>query len=126
MTSETGSQVSTVDVNLKSNADIQVDSIVTCEAYTETHDAVTTHDISTVTQVSSETNDAGTQVDNSLTCNASTQTSKGNKQPKERIDGAAEEEKQEMKRKIAEMEKFLEEKDRHIEKLNATVNELKD
>ena len=123
----TTSDIGIMTDNMTSETGTQVSSIVTCEAYTETHGAVTTHDVSTMTtQDSSEMNDAGTQVDTSLTCNASTQTSKGNKQPKERIDGAAEEENEQMKRKIAEMEKLLEEKDRQIEKLNATVHEMKE
>jgi len=122
----TTSDIGIMTDNMTSETGTHVSSIVTCEAYMETHDAATTHDVSTMTtQVSSEMNDAGTQVDTSLTCNASTQTSKGNKQPKERIDGAAEEENEQTKRKIAEMEKLLEEKDRKIEKLNATVHEMK-
>ena len=85
-----------------------------------------TQDIATMTtQVSSEMNDAGKKGDSNLTCNASMQMPKGKEQPKERTDDAAEEENEEMKRKIAEMEKFLEEKDRKIEKLNATVHEMK-
>jgi len=46
------------------------------------------------------------------------QTPKGNKQPKKRTgSGAAEKEKEEIKRKNAEMDKFLEEKYRQIRKL---------
>ena len=86
----TTSDIGIMTDNMTSETGTQVDS-VTCEAYTETHDAVTTQDILTMTtQVSSEMNDAGTKGDSNLTCNASTQTPKG--QPKERTDDAAEEE----------------------------------
>jgi len=62
--------------------------------------------------------DAGTQVDSNMTCDASMQTPKGNEQPKKRTgSGAAEKEKEEIKRKDAEMVKFLEEKCCQIRKL---------
>jgi len=60
------------------------------------------------------------------TCDASMQTPEGNKQPKKRTDGGAvEREKEELRGKNAEMEKFLEEKDCQIRKLNATIHKMK-
>ena len=89
----TTSDIATMTDNMTSETGSQVNSNVRCEAYTQTHDAVTTQDIATMmTQVSSEMNDAGTKGDSNLTCNASTQTPKGKEQPKERTDDAAKEE----------------------------------
>jgi molecular chaperone GrpE (heat shock protein) len=46
---------------------------------------------------------------------------------KNRTDGsAADKEQEELKRKIAELENFLEEKNRHIRKQNATIREMKE
>jgi hypothetical protein len=71
--------------------------------------------------------DTGTQVDSNLTCEDSAQTPNENEQPENRTDGgAAEKEKEEMKRKITSLEKFLDEKDRKILKLNATIQEMKE
>jgi hypothetical protein len=71
--------------------------------------------------------DAGTQVDSNLTCEASTQTHNCKEEPENRIDGGmAENEKEEMKREIALLEKLLEEKDRHNRKLNSILSELKE
>ena len=124
--SETGIQVSSIEMNHKSDAGTQVDSKLTSEAYTQTHDALTTRDIATMTtQFSSiEMNvrcDAGTHVDSNVTCDTSTQTPKGNEQPKKRTGGdAAENEKEQIKRNFSEIDKFFEEKDCQIRKLNAT------
>jgi hypothetical protein len=64
--------------------------------------------------------DAGTQVESNLTCYNSTQTPNDNEQPGHRTDcGSAEKGKDEMQKKIAALEKFLQEKDCHIQKLNA-------
>jgi hypothetical protein len=69
---------------------------------------------------------AGTQVDFNLTHDVSTQTPNDKEQPENRNYGSADEkEKQEMKSKIAALEKFREEKDRHIPKLNAIIQETK-
>ena len=108
-------------MNLKCDAGTQVDSNLTCEAYMQTHDAVTTSDIATTTD--NLTSEIGIQVDCNLTCEASTQTPNDNKQPGIRTDsGAAEKEKEQMKTKIAELEKFVEYQDRHIREQNA-INE---
>jgi len=131
LTSETGIQVSSIEMNHKSDAGTQVDSKHTCEAYTQTHDALTTRDIATMTtQFSSiEMNvrcDAGTHVDSNVTCDTSTQTPKGNEQPKNITGGdAAENEKEQIKRNFSEIYKFFEEKDCQIRKLNATIHEMK-
>ena len=62
---------------------------------------------------------ARTQVDSILTCEASSQTSNVNERPHNRTDsGAAENGKEEMKRKVATLKKLLEEKDRPIWKQN--------
>jgi hypothetical protein len=100
--------------------------------------AVTTCDIATSTDVTSETCtqvssieeilrcDASTQVYNNMTCEASTQTQNGNEQSDKTDDGgAAEREKEELKSKVAALEKFLEEKDGKICKLSATMHEMK-
>ena len=71
--------------------------------------------------------DAGTHVDPNLTSEASTQTTNHNEQPENRTDGGgADNKKEEMKSKTAPLEKFLEEKDRHIQKLNATIQQMKE
>ena len=104
------------------------------------NDAVRTRDIATTkdnlnsetgTQVSSIEMvvkcHAGTQVDSILTCEASTQTSNVKERPQNRTDGGvAEKGKEEMKSKVAAMEKLLEEKDRLIRKQNATIQEMKE
>ena len=55
------------------------------------------------------------------------QTTNHNEQPENRTDGGgAENEKDELKSKTAPLEKFLEEKDRHIQKLNATIQQMKE
>jgi hypothetical protein len=88
LTSETGTQVSSIEMILRCNA--------------------------------------GSQVDSSLTCEALMQTPNGNEQPENRTDGgAAEKGKEELKSKIAELEKFLKEKDRQIWKGNETIQEMK-
>jgi hypothetical protein len=102
------------------------DALTTCDIATST-DNVTSE---TCTQVSSIEVilrcDAGTQVDNNLTCEASMQTRNGNEKSEKAADGGAgEREKVELKRKIAALEKFLEEKDGKICKLSATMNEMK-
>jgi len=103
------------------------------------NDAVTTRDIATVTDnLTSETGtqvlsvemilrcNAGSQVDSNLTCEASMQTPNGNEQPENRMDGgAAEKGKEELRSKIAELEKFLEEKDHQTWKQNETIQEMK-
>lgn len=56
--------------------------------------------------------DAGTQVDSNVTYDASMETLEVKEQPKRTDDGAVEGEKEELKRKIAETAKLLEEMDR--------------
>ena len=104
------------------------------------NDTVTTRDIATTkdnlnsetgTQVSSIEMilkcDAGTQVDSILTCEASSHTSNVNERLQNRTDGgAAENGKEEMKIKVAALEKLLEENDRLIRKQNATIQEMKE
>ena len=70
--------------------------------------------------------DAGTQVDFNVTCDNSTETSEGNERKKITNGGAVEEEKGEPRRKIAEMEPFIEEKDRRqIRNLQVTIHKMK-
>jgi chromosome segregation ATPase len=71
--------------------------------------------------------DAGTQVDSSLTREASTQTSNRNEKPKNRTyGGAADKEREELKRKITALENILEENDRQIQEQNKTIKEMKE
>jgi len=94
------------------DASTQVDFNVTCDAGTQVDFNVTC--------------DASTQVDFNFNCDTSTETSEGNEQRKKITNGGAvEEEKEELRRKIAEMEQFIEEKDRQIQKLQATIREMK-
>ena len=100
VTVETGTQVSYIDMKVCCDASTQVDFNVTC--------------------------DTGTQVDLNVTCDNTTESSEGNEQRKKITDGGAvEEEKEEPRRKIAEMDQFIEEKDRKIQKLQATIREMK-
>jgi hypothetical protein len=103
------------------------DAVTSCDIATATDNLT----LETGTQVSSIQMilrcDAGTQVDSNLTCEASTQTSNRNEKPKNRTDGgAADKEQEELKRKIAALEKFLEEKDRHIRQQNGTIQAMKE
>jgi hypothetical protein len=100
-------------------------------------DAVINCDIATTDNLTSETGtqvsyiemilryDAGTQVDSKLTREASTQTPNDNEPENRTNGGGAEKEREQMKSKIAALEKFLEEKDHHIWELNAMIEEMK-
>jgi hypothetical protein len=96
ITTEIGTQISSIDVVRK------------CDAGTQT-DFKLFHDAST------ETTDVGVPEIEEMQ-NTSTQTTSVNKQ--------SEIEKEELQKKIAALEKFLEEKDRHIQELHSKTHEM--
>jgi len=109
-----------------------------CCCWRKRNVAVRTRDISTETEIVTSENvsqvssldmsvtcDVGTQEASNVTCDASTQTIEVIEEKRKRTDGGAVEEEKELKREITEMDKILEEKDRQIRKLQATLHEMK-